>query len=73
MREDSPTWTVAKAKGDQAEDAIASWFRDERGWQTYKTLGRADFDLLLQCEVEVKRNLRTAETGNVAIETHSRG
>ena len=73
MRADSPQWIAAKAEGDRAELAIAAWFRDERGWQTFKALGRADFDLLLQCEVEVKHNLRTAETGNVAIETRYRG
>ncbi len=73
MRPDSPQWIAAKAEGDRAELAIAAWFRDDRGWRTLKALGRADFDLLLQCEVEVKCDLRTAETGNVAIETHHRG
>ncbi len=72
MTPDSPQWVAAKAEGDRAELAIAVWFR-ERGWQTYKTLGRADFDLLLQCEVEVKNNPKALETGNVAIETAHRG
>jgi hypothetical protein len=72
MRPDSPQWIAAKAEGDRAELAIAGWFR-RRGWQTYKTLGQADFDLLLQCEVEVKNNPKALETGNVAIETAYQG
>ena len=69
---DSPEWIAAKAEGDRAELAIAKWFR-ERGWETYKTLGRADFDLLLQCQVEVKNDRKAPSTGNVAIETAYRG
>jgi hypothetical protein len=72
MRQDSPEWIAAKAEGDRAEMAIAKWFQG-RGWQTYKTIGRVDFDLLLQCEVEVKRDLQAPHTGNVAIETDYRG
>ncbi len=69
---DSPQWIAAKSAGDRAELAIAEWFR-EQGWQPFKTLGRAEFDLLLQCEVEVKRDLKAAETGNVAVEISYRG
>ena len=72
MKADSPQWIAAKAEGDRAELAIAGWFR-QHGWQTYKTLGQADFDLLLQCEVEVKNNPKALETGNVAIETAYQG
>lgn len=72
LRTDSPQWIATKAEGDRAELAIASWFRD-KGWETYKTLGNVAFDLLLQCEVEVKRDLKAAETGNVAIEMAYRG
>ena len=63
MTLDSPQWIAAKAEGDRAELAIAGWFR-QRGWQTYKTLGQVDFDLLLQCKVEVKSNPKALETGN---------
>lgn len=71
-RADSPEWIAAKAEGDRAELAIAGWFR-ELGWQTYKTLGLVPFDLLLQCQVEVKRDLQAARTGNVAIEMRHNG
>ena len=73
MRPDSPQWIAAKAEGDRAELAIAAWFRDKRGWETYKALGRTDFDLLLQCQVEVKHDLQAPKTDNVAIETAYRG
>jgi hypothetical protein len=69
---DSPQWIAAKADGDQAELAIAEWFCGN-GWEPFQTLGRADFDLLLQCQVEVKRDRKARTTGNVAIETHYRG
>jgi hypothetical protein len=72
MRPDSERWILAKASGDRAELAIAAWFRG-RGFEPYKTLGPAAFDLLLQCPVEVKHDARAVETGNVAIETHHRG
>jgi hypothetical protein len=72
MKPDSPQWIAAKAEGDRAELEIARWFR-RRGWETFKTLGRVEFDLLLQCQVEVKRDLKAESTGNVAIETAYRG
>lgn len=59
---DSPQWIGAKAEGDRAELAIADWFC-ELGWQSYKTLGLVAFDLLLQCQVEVKRDLQAATIG----------
>lgn len=68
---DSVEWIAAKTDGDHAELAIAEWFRGN-GWEPFQTLGRADFDLLLQCQVEVKRDRKAKETGNVAIETHHR-
>jgi len=71
MRPDSPEWRVAKAEGDRAELAVAEWFRG-RGFQTYKALGRTDFDLLLQCAVEVKHDLKAPQTGKVAIEVKHR-
>lgn len=70
--EDSKEWVAAKAAGDNAEAAVAEFFR-ERGWTTLKTLGLADFDLQLQCTVEVKRDARCAATGNVAFEVAYRG
>ena len=72
MRPDSPQWIAAKAEGDRAESAVADWFRG-RGWQTFKTLGLADFDLLLQCQCEVKHDLQAPRTGNVAIEVAHNG
>lgn len=71
-RADSPQWITAKAAGDRAELAVAEWFR-ERGYEPYKSLGMADFDLLLQCGVEVKHDLQAMETNNVAIEVGYRG
>ncbi len=52
--------------------SIAEWFRG-RGFEPYKTLGLAGFDLLLQCEVEIKNDLQAPTTGNVAIETRHHG
>lgn len=72
IRPDSQEWLLAKARGDSAELAIANWFQ-ERGFETYKTLGNAPFDLLLQCQVEVKRDLKATKTGNVAVEMRYRG
>lgn len=64
---DSPEWVIAKAAGDSAEIAVAEWFRG-RDFDTFKTLGYASFDLLLQATVEVKRDLLAEKTGNVAVE-----
>jgi hypothetical protein len=68
MTPDSPAWARAKAQGDRAELAVAAWFKG-RGFEPYKSLGYADVDLLLQCFVEVKNDLKALKTGNVAIET----
>jgi hypothetical protein len=72
MRPDSPQWIAAKAEGDRAEIALASFFA-ERGWAAFKALGQADYDLQLQANVEVKHDLQAANTGNVAIEVAYRG
>ena len=72
MRADSPQWIVAKAEGDRAELAIAKWFK-RYGWQPFKSIGNAEFDLLLQCEVEVKHDRMASDTGNLAIEVAYRG
>lgn len=72
MRPDREEWIVAKAEGDVAELAIARWFR-RKGWEPYRTVGRTDFDLLLQTSVEVKNDRQAGRTGNVAFETHYRG
>ena len=69
---DSPQWVAAKAVGDSAEIAIADWFRGQE-YQAFKTLGDAPFDLLVQATVEVKRDLKSADTGNVAVEVSYRG
>jgi hypothetical protein len=71
-RPDSPQWIAAKAEGDRAELAIATWFKG-RGFSALKTLGDAPFDLLLEAEVEVKRDRKAATTGNVAIEVRDHG
>ncbi len=72
IRPDSERWIAAKAHGDRAELAIAAWF-SRRGFEPYKTLGPADFDLLLQCSIEVKNDMKALETKNIAVETHHRG
>jgi hypothetical protein len=72
IRSDSPSWIASKAAGDRAERELAEFFRG-RGWSTFQALGRADFDLLLTCHVEVKRDLKAAETGNVAVEVSYHG
>jgi hypothetical protein len=72
MRPDSQQWIAAKAEGDRAELAIAVFFQ-KYGWQTLKTIGLADYDLQLQCNVEVKNDLKAKETGNVAVEIEYRG
>jgi hypothetical protein len=72
IRPDSPSWTAAKGHGDHAEHAIADWFRG-RGFEPFLSIGPAQFDLLLQCRVEVKHDLRARETGNVAIEVEYNG
>ncbi len=72
MRPDSQEWIAAKSAGDRAELAVAEWFRG-RGLDPYQSLGRADFDLLLQCSVEVKNDRTAAKTGNIAVETSYRG
>jgi hypothetical protein len=72
MAPDSPEWIVAKAEGDSAELAVAEWFRG-RGFDPYRTVGRAGFDLLLQCSVEIKYDRLAHATGNVAIEVAYRG
>jgi len=72
IRRDSPSWIASKAAGDRAEIALAEWFHT-RGWSAFKSLSRADFDLLLTCEVEVKRDLKSSETGNVAVEVAYHG
>ncbi len=72
MISDSPQWIAAKAEGDRAEYAVAEWFKG-RGFEPYKTLGLAGFDLLLQAQVEVKHDLKAPETGNVAVETAHNG
>jgi hypothetical protein len=72
IRPDSPSWTASKAHGDRAEHELAQFFRG-RGWSTFQALGRTDFDLLLTCEVEVKRDLKAVRTGNVAVEVAYHG
>lgn len=64
---DSPTWLAGKAIGDRGELAVAEYFR-RAGFDTFKTIGRADFDLLLTAAVEVKVDRKAATTGNVAVE-----
>lgn len=72
MRPDSPSWTAAKEHGDAAEHAIADWFRG-RGYIVMRIIGEESFDLQLQCNIEVKHDLRARETGNVAIEVEYNG
>lgn len=71
-RPDSPSWIAAKAEGDRAELAVAKWFK-ANGFEVYRTCGQAEFDLLLQSRCEVKCDLRSETTGNVAVEVAYRG
>ena len=63
---------AAKARGDDAELAVAEWFK-RRDCIVAKTLGDDTFDLLVQMRLEVKNDLRAVETGNAAIEVGYRG
>lgn len=71
-RPDSASWTAAKAHGDEAELAIAQWYKS-RGADVTKTIGPDGYDLLIQFRLEVKCDLRAEKTGNVAIEVSYRG
>lgn len=66
-RPDSPQWLAAKGKGNAAELAVAEWYK-RRGYEVTQTIGKAGFDLLVQMRVEVKRDLLSRDTGNIAIE-----
>ena len=72
-RPDSHAWLAAKTQGDQAELAIAGWFRGQ-GYLVAKTVGAtAASDLLVQTQVEVKHDLLAESSGRVAIEISYRG
>lgn len=71
-RPDSQQWLTAKAVGDRAEIAVAEWFSG-RGYAVFKTLGLANFDLMLQATVEVKRDLLAPRTQHVAVEIECNG
>lgn len=71
-RPDSPQWLTAKAIGDRAEIAVAEWFSG-RGYAVFKTLGLANFDLMLQATVEVKHDLLAPRTQQVAVELEYNG
>ena len=69
---DSREWVAAKVVGDRAELAVAAWFKS-KGFEVYRSIGQAEFDLLLQSRCEVKCNRRSETSGNVAIEVAYRG
>jgi len=71
-RPDSPSWTAAKAHGDAAELAVAEYFK-ARGCDVTKTLGHDTYDLLVMMKLEVKNDLKAAETGNLAFEVAYKG
>lgn len=71
-RPDSASWTAAKQQGDDAELAVAAWFKS-LGFAVTKTIGQDDFDLLAMLKLEVKNDLQAAETGNVAVEVRFDG
>ena len=71
-RSDSPSWTAAKAHGDDAELRVLEWFR-RRGFDVTKTVGNDTYDLLALTKLEVKNDLKAATTGNVAVEVSHRG
>ena len=71
-RPDSQQWRTAKASGDDAELAVAEWFI-AKGYSVAKSLGRASYDLLAQCHIEVKHDRLAAQTGRIAVEIGHRG
>ncbi len=66
-RPDSPSWTAAKKRGDEAELAVAELFK-ARDCDVTKTLGPDGYDLLVQTRLEIKHDLQAQKTGNVAVE-----
>ena len=72
-RPDSQSWQKCKPIGDAAELKVARWFA-WRGFDVSKTIADlAGYDLLLSGRVEVKRDERADETGNLAIEVSRAG
>ena len=71
-RPDSKEWNAAKSFGDDAELAVAEWFI-AKGYSVAKSLGRASYDLLAQCHIEVKHDRLAAQTGRIAVEIGHRG
>ena len=60
-RPDSPSWTAAKTRGDEAELAVAEWFKS-RGCDVTKTLGQDSYDLLVMMKREgCRRKPRSLE------------
>ena len=71
-RPDSQSWTASKAHGDEAELAVAEWFKSQ-DFDVTKTLGFDRYDLLVVMRLEVKNDLQAAKTGNIAIEVRYDG
>lgn len=67
-RQDSPSWRAAKIAGDGGEARAAELLRGF-GFEVLRAVGdEPGYDLLALARVEVKRDLRATETGNVALE-----
>lgn len=59
--------------GAVAEVALRRW-ADKAGFFSKASVGKSPaFDLLLRAAIEIKRDARATDTGNLFIETHSHG
>lgn len=68
MRPDSASWRAAKELGDAGEVLAAEMLR-RLGFEVLRSVGdEPGYDLLALARVEVKTDLRAAETGNFAVE-----
>ncbi len=66
-RPDSPSWTAAFKRGAESEQRVADALR-AAGYNVMPTRAGSPTDLRLIASVEVKRDDRHQETGNVAVE-----
>lgn len=71
-RPDSRSWLRGKAAGDAVELAIAKFLR-QKGFDVLKTVGEASYDLSISARIEIKHDLKAADTGNIAVEIAYKG
>jgi hypothetical protein len=66
-RADSASWARCKQSGDEAERAVADWWRG-KGFTVHRAVGEAGHDLRVYADIEVKHDLAATRTGNIAVE-----